>query len=182
LALLTKTAANIAKWKNKAYTGGSALQEAITVRLEPYCDLGLLTKPNPDRYEWQTTDGLHTLWGNWVSLAETDRLLGERFFATFAAARGIVAEEATDEEATSALAAAGEVLKSSLGYSPITDVGLLAGAKLLTEEHRVLELHHTLRLLKSLQKQDPEFVRFTVDRMGALAFVKFLKPAPVYQS
>jgi hypothetical protein len=182
LALLTRTAANIAKWKNKAYTGGSALQEAITVRLEPYCDLGLLTKPNPDRYEWQTTDGLRTLWENWGSLAETDRFLDERFFAAFAAARGIAAEEATDEEATSALAAAGEALKSSLGYSPITDVGLLAGAKLLTEEHRVLELHRTLTLLKSLQKQDPEFVRFTVDRMGALAFVKFLKPAPVYQS
>lgn len=182
LALLTKTSANVAKWKNRTYTGGSALQEAVTVRLEPYCDLGLLTKPNPDRFEWQTTDGLRTLWDNWVSLAETDGFLEERFFSTFAAARGIAAEEASDDEATAALAAAGADLKSSLGYSPITDVGLLAGARLLTEEYRILELRRTLMLLKTLQKQDPEFVRFTVDRMGQMAFVKFLKPAPVYQS
>jgi len=32
-----------------------------------------------------------------------------------------------------------------------------------------------VELLKALQKRDPSFVRFTVDRMGTLAYVKFLK-------
>jgi hypothetical protein len=35
-----------------------------------------------------------------------------------------------------------------------------------------------VELLKALQKRDPNFVRFTVDRMGALAYVKFPKSAP----
>ena len=73
---------------------------------------------------------------------------------------------------------AGNTLQSSLGYSPITDVGLLAGIRLLTEKGRVLELARTTELLKELQKQDPGFVRFTVDRMGVMAHVKFLRSKP----
>ena len=178
LRLLTKTAANIAKWKNKAYTGGSALQETITVRLEPYCDLGLLAKPNQDRYEWRATDALSTLLREWGSLADTDCFLQKRFFGTCAAMREVRVDNADESDAMRALVEAGNSLKSSLGYSPITDVGLLAGARLLTQHHLVLELNRTTELLKSLQKEDPEFVRFTVDRMGRMAYVKFLKSAP----
>ena len=54
-------------------------------------------------------------------------------------------------------------------------MGLLAAARLLTERGLVLELARTTELLKSLQKQDPAFVRFTVDRTGTMAYVKFLK-------
>ena len=64
---------------------------------------------------------------------------------------------------------------STLGYTPLSDVGLLAGARLLIEGHSILELGRTVELFKALQKQDPKFVRFTVDRMGMLAYVKFLK-------
>ena len=39
-------------------------------------------------------------------------------------------------------------------------------------------LETATKLLKKLQKQDPNFVRFTVDRMGTMAHVKFLKPLP----
>ncbi|HEY9073838.1 MAG TPA: hypothetical protein VIN67_06860, partial [Desulfobaccales bacterium] len=69
-------------------------------------------------------------------------------------------------------------LKSTLGYSPIIDVGLLAGIHLLTEKKRILELARTTEILKVWQKRDPDFIRFTVDRMGIMAFVKFLKPTP----
>ena len=178
LALLTKTATSIEQWKGKAYTGGGARQEMVTVRLEPYCDLGLLTKPDRDRYEYAVTPSLRTLVSAWGSAADTEKFLHERFFATFAACRHLTVQAADDHEATEALVKAGEALKSSLGYSPITDVGLLAGVRLLTGSSLVLELARTLDLLKALQKRDPEFVRFTVDRMGIMAYVKFLKAAP----
>ena len=178
LALLNKAAANIEKWKGKAYTGGGARQEAVTVRLEPFCDLGLLKKPNIDRYDYQTTEGLAVLVDRWGEVAKTDELLRHRFFETLAASRGRPLEEASDDEAIQALVEAGNRLKSSLGYSPITDVGLLAGTRLMTERSRRLELARSVELLKALQKQHPGFVRFTVDRMGALAYVKFLTPSP----
>lgn len=177
LALLTKTANSIERWKGKAYTGGGARQEMATARLEPYCDLGFLSKPDRDRYEYAATEPLRTLIHRWGDVRDTEKFLHEYYFTTFAACRGMSVRPADDQEATEALVKAGDSLKSSLGYSPIADVGLLAGVRLLTEKGAVLELARTTELLKTLQKEDPGFVRFTVDRMGVMAYVKFLKAA-----
>jgi hypothetical protein len=178
LAALSKIATNVEKWKGKAYTGSGAREEAIRVRLEPYCDLGLLSKPTRERYDYQTTDVAKVLVDQCGDSQDIEKFLQEEFFATFAACRRIEAAEASDQEAIEALVKAANSLKSPLGYTPITDVGLLAGTRLLRESGRVLELGRTTELLKSLQKQDPTFVRFSVDRMGTLAYVKFLKDAP----
>ncbi|OYV67932.1 MAG: hypothetical protein B7Z74_09020, partial [Deltaproteobacteria bacterium 21-66-5] len=150
----------------------------FTVRLEPFCDLGFLTKPDRDRFEYRTTDRLRNWLGRWQHADGVDDFLQNRFFAALAASHGWPARLADDEQATTALTAAGEDLKSSLGYSPIVDVALLAATRLLTEQKLVLEIGRATDLLKALQKRDPKFVRFTVDRMGTLAYVKFLKPAP----
>jgi hypothetical protein len=178
LSVLGKIAASVANWKGKAYTGSGAREEAIRVRLEPYCDLGLLSKPYREKYEYQTTNAARALVEHCGDFAESEQFLQEGFFTAFAACRAINVKSASDGEAIEALAAAGEALKSSLGYTPIVDVGLLAGTRLLAERKRILELSRTVELLKALQKQDPNFVRFTVDRMGALAYVKFPKGVP----
>lgn len=178
LAMLGKIATNVAKWKGKAYTGSGAREEAIRVRLEPYCDLGLFRKPSREKFEYEPTDSARALISHFGRAADIDAFLQNGFFEAIAACRGIEARSARDDEAIEALAVAGQVLKSTLGYTPLSDVGLLAGARLLTERHCILELGRTVELLKALQKQDPTFVRFTVDRMGTLAYVKFLKPEP----
>lgn len=178
LSMLGKIATTVAKWKGKAYTGSGAREAAIRVRLEPYCDLGLLRKPNREKFEYEPTDSARALISHYGRAVDIDAFLRDGFFEAFAACRGIKARPANDDEAIKALVDAGEVLKSTLGYTPLTDVGLLAGAGLLTERHCTLELGRTVDLLKALQKQDPNFVRFTVDRMGTLAYVKFLKTEP----
>jgi hypothetical protein len=178
LSRLGKIATSIAKWKGKAYTGSGAREEAIRVRLEPYCDLGLLQKPNREKFEYEPTASARALMSHYSRAADIDAFLQNGFFEAIAACRGINARPANDDEAIKALAAAGQALKSTLGYTPLSDVGLLAGTRLLTERHCILELGRTVELLKALQKQDPYFVRFTVDRMGMLAYVKFLKTEP----
>jgi hypothetical protein len=175
LSMLGKIATNVAKWKGKAYTGSGAREEAIRVRLEPYCDLGLLRKPNREKFEYEPTDSARALMSHYGRAADIDAFLQHGFFEAIAACRGIKARPANDEEAIKALTDAGQALKSTLGYTPLSDVGLLAGTRLLIERHSILELGRTVELLKALQKQDPNFVRFTVDRMGMLAYVKFLK-------
>ena len=80
-----------------------------------------------------------------------------------------------------ALVRARETIQDTLGYRPITDVALLAGTLLLAEG-RQLEIAWSVDLLKAIQRQDPSFVRFTVDRMGGLAYVKFLKSSPGAES
>ena len=178
LSMLKKTAASVERWKDKPYTGGGAREKTIKVRLEPFCDLGLLTKPAREKYAYQATKATTRLLDHCARFADTDTFLQQGYFTAFAACRGVEAQPAGDSEATEALARAGEALKSTLGYTPITDVGLLAGTRLLFERGRILEQGRTVELLRTLQKQDPTFVRFTVDRMGALAYVKFLKSAP----
>ena len=177
LDVLEKSAGNIEAWKGKPYTGGGAREESIRVRLEPFCDLGLFTKPDRHRFGYQLTPGFRRLMANWSGL-DTDDFLGSRFFTTLGGIHSLKVEEASDDEARAALQDAGEKLKSTLGYSPILDCSLLAGTRLLFNSQRVLEISRSLDVLKLWQKAAPDIVRFTVDRMGMMAYVKFLKPVP----
>ena len=116
---------------------------------------------------------------NWSDLDSKDDFLEMRYFKTLAGLHRLKARQAKDDEAKKALLEAGQTLKSTLGYSPITDIGLLAGIRLLFQRKRILELSRTRTFLRAWQKEEPNVVRFTVDRMGALAYVKFLQaPAP----
>lgn len=178
LEVLEKIAGNIAEWKGKPYTGSGSREEFVRVRLEPYCDLGLFQKPDRHRFVYKVTPGLRKLMTNWYGLDATDDFLETRFFTTVSGLNKLKVREATDDEAKNALLAAGQTLKSTLGYSPITDVGLLAGIRLLFQQKRILELSKTRTLLRAWQKEAPTVVRFTVDRMGALAYVKFM-PGPL---
>jgi hypothetical protein len=179
LGMLEKVAGSIADWKGKPYTGSGSREEFIRVRLEPYCDLGLFTKPDKHRFAYRATPALRTLITNWHDLEATDDFLEQRFFTTLAGLHRLKARKAKDDEVKKALLEAGQTLKSALGYSPITDVGLLAGIRLLFQQKRILELSWTRTFLRAWQKEEPNLVRFTVDRMGALAYVKFLQvPAP----
>ncbi len=178
LGVLEKIAGNIAEWKGKPYTGSGSREEFIRVRLEPYCDLGLFDKPDRHRFVYKVTPGLRKLMTNWYGLDATDDFLETRFFTTVGSLNKLKVREATDEEAKAAILDAGKALKSTLGYSPITDVGLLAGIRLLFQQKRILELSRTRTLLRAWQKEAPTVVRFTVDRMGALAYVKFIPGPP----
>ena len=174
IGVLERVAGSIAEWKGKPYTGSGAREEFIRVRLEPYCDLGLFSKPDRHRFYYRPTAGLRNLMTNWHGLEATDDFLEGRFFTTLAGLHQLKVREATDEEAKIALLDASQALKSTLGYSPITDVGLLAGIRLVFQQKCVLELNRTRTFLRVWQKEAPDVVRFTVDRMGALAYVKFI--------
>jgi hypothetical protein len=176
LVTLEKVAGRIEEWRGKPYSGSGSREEFVRVRLEPYCDIGLLTKSDRHRFAYQVTPALKTLLKEWKDPEGTDDFLETRFFRTLAKIHGIKARKATDVSSKKALLEAGQTLKSTLKYSPITDIGLLAGIRLLFQSNRILELSRTRTLLREWQKEAPEVVRFTVDRMGALAYVKFLAP------
>jgi len=176
LAQLDKAADNIERWRGKPYTGGGAREENIRARIEPFCDLGLFAKPDRHRFAYKTTSAFKRFMDNWNG-TDIDYFLEHRFFTTLAAMHNIVVRTANESEARAALNHAGEALKSTLGYSPIRDCSLLAGIKLLFEDHGVLELGASHDILRAWQKEAPETVRFTVDRMGELAYVKWVKSA-----
>jgi len=175
ISVLEKIAANIAEWRGRPYSGSGSREEFIRVRLEPYCDLGLLTKPDRHRFSYRTTAAMRDMMINWHGLEATDEFLEGQFLSTLARVYKLKVREANDHEVKKALLDAGRALKSTLGYSPITDVGLLAGIGLLFQHKRILELGRTRAFLRAWQKEAPGVVRFTVDRMGTLAYVKFIE-------
>jgi len=175
LAHLEKVAGTIASYRDRNYSGTTAREVSIRVRLEPFCDVGLLTKTDRHRFVYQFTPALKKLMADWGSLENTDNFLQNHFFTTLSNSYNLVVTQASEEDAHSALQQAGIELSSAIGYSPIKDCALLAGIRLLFTQLKVLELGRSHQILLAWQKEAPSFVRFTVDRMGGLAYVKFLK-------
>jgi hypothetical protein len=177
LAHLEKVAGTIERYRNRNYSGTTAREVSIRVRLEPFCDVGFFKKPDRHRFTYQLTPAFHRFMDSWSSLEATDAILRGKFLRTLAGIHGLKSVNANEEEARSALKTAGEELQSTLGYTPITDCSLLAGIRLLFSENKILEPDRSYETLRAWQKESPESVRFTVDRMGELAYVKWVKSA-----
>lgn len=180
LDVLEQSAESIARQRNaKQYTGGSAREEASRLRIEPGADIGLFNKPTPARYEYT-----FSLPGRvWVSAlagvedsAAVELFLSGRFFTTAAAAWEITAQPAdAEQEMIPALYHAWKAIASSSGYAPIEELALLAGITSLLEKGLLMEHTVARQALIDFQKANPYTMRFTVDRLGKLAHVRFME-------
>ncbi|MCM8790054.1 MAG: hypothetical protein NC916_03450 [Candidatus Omnitrophica bacterium] len=169
------TADKIEKRKYIKKAAKDILLHSVTPRLEPFVDLGLLSKPDPFNYRYQITDATRAFFEQLISSESIDHFLNQSFFQAANKAFAINAEHRADRETILPLIQkAYTVLKSPLGYAPILEVSLLAGIYSITEMGTYFELSESLDSLKSLQKEKPDLVRFNVDRWGALSFVKFI--------
>lgn len=172
---LVDTADKIEAVKRNPNPGGKNPREhAITVRLEPFVDLGLLFKPDPFAYRYQVTDTIRTFFEPLINAESIDRFLHHSFFEATNKAFDLNGEHRKDRETIlPAIQKAYTVLKSPLGYVPILEVALLAGIYSITESGSYFEISEVTDTLRALQKERPELVRFNVDRWGTLTVVKF---------
>lgn len=171
---LLDTAGKIEEWKGKPYSGKGAREHAITPRLEPVVDLGLLSKPDPFAYRYQVTDATRKSFEPLINAESIDYFLHHSFFEAANKAFNLNAEHRTaGETILPAIQKAYVILKSPLGYVPILEVTLLAGIYSIIGSGYYFEISEATDMLKALQKERPELVRFNVDRWGALTFVKF---------
>lgn len=182
LVVLEKSAESIATARAKTdYAGGSAREESVRPRLEPYVDIGLFKKPQKMRYEYALSD----VGRRWVEAFNGDEdssvieeFLIHRFFHTAAHAWQIEARDLTEpDEIVPYLRRAAKVISSAGGYSPIEELSLLCGIWALLDDQRVIELGTARKALIAYQKAHPYQVRFTVDRSGALAHARFMDEA-----
>jgi hypothetical protein len=171
---LLDTADKIERRKEQRATSKDILIHSITPRLEPLVDLGLLSKPDPFAYRYQVTDTTRAFFEPLINSKSIDYFLQNSFFETVNKAFNLNAEHRTGRETTlPAIQKAYVILKSPLGYVPILEVTLLAGIHSIIESGYYFEISEATDMLKALQKERPELVRFNVDRWGALTFVKF---------
>lgn len=161
--------------RNPSPGGKNAREHAITPRLEAFVDLGLLSKPDPFAYRYQITDATKTFFESFINSESIDHFLYHSFFEASNKAFNLKKEHLSNRGTIlPAIQKTYTVLKSPIGYVPILEVCLLAGIYSVTETGAYFELSESINMLKSLQKEKPELVRFNVDRWGDLAFVKFV--------
>jgi len=172
---IEKTIERLKRVQGKPPTGGGGVRhETIAVRLEPFVDLGLLAKPDPFAYRYQVIDATRTFFEPLINAESIDYFLHHSFFESASKAFNLNAEHRTGRETIlPAIQKAYVILKSPLGYVPILEVCLLAGIYSIIESGYYFEIFEATDMLKALQKERPELVRFNVDRWGALTFVKF---------
>jgi len=172
---LLDTSNKIERWTKAKPTGSKdILMESVTPRLEPFVDIGLLSKSAPFAYRYQINDATRAFFGPMINAGSIDHFLHHSFFEATNKAFSLNGDHRTDRETIlPTIQKAYNVLKSPLGYVPILEVALLAGIYSITEVGTFFEISEVTDTLKSLQKERPELVRFNVDRWGALTFLKF---------
>jgi len=172
---LLDTADKIERWTKVKRTGGKdILTDSITPRLEPLVDLGLLSKPDSFVYRYQINDATKRFFDSFINPESIDHFLQHSFFDAINRAFSLEGKNQKERDMIlSKIQKAYNVLKSPLGYVSILEVCLLAGIRSITENEGYFEISECINILKSLQKERPELVRFNVDRWGVLTFVKF---------
>jgi len=172
---LLDTANKIEAVKQKPFPGGKNPREhAITVRLEPFVDFGLLFKPDPFAYLYQITDRTKYFFESIIHSEDIDYFLNHSFFDISNEVFDIKGKHKNNREIIMpAMLKAYNILKSPLGYASILEVSLLSGIYSIIEKGFYFEIFEAIDTLKAIQKEKPEIVRFNVDRWGVLTFVKF---------
>lgn len=177
LQRLLSTASNVEKWKGKPYTGKGAREESITVRLEPLVDIGLLEKKDPCAYKYHLSLPGKAFFHFFTASDDIDSFLGKYFFHSLNSSFKLGAKTTTNSNfILNQLYQSYDSLKSPWGYAPLTDVALLAGINSLADKKVYFEINDAIALLKTFQKQQPEAIRFNINRMGKLAYVEFIIP------
>ena len=182
LLVLEKSADSITRARqSEKYTGGSARENSVRVRLEPFADIGLFCKPDPFKYEYGFCDAGRT-WAEALANTETSQAIGDflanRFFTTAAAAWAIPAQPiSASEEIVPHLQRASKAIKSPGGYAPIEELALVSGIEGLLVHGVIIEPEIARKAIIAYQKDHPYEVRFTVDRMGVLAHARFVDPS-----
>lgn len=163
------------------YAGGTAREHSSRPRLEPYVDIGLISKPDPLKYEYILNPIGHT-WAQATIGVETSQdvgsFLASRFFTTAANAWEITAQPIyKPEDIVPHLQRAWKAISSASGYAPIEEIAVVAGIEGLLHHNVIIEHAIAKQALITHQKANPYMVRFMADRFGVLAHVKFLETA-----
>jgi hypothetical protein len=147
---------------------------SVTCRLEPLADLGLLEKPDPFAYKYRIAPSARTFFERLSAAESADAFAEWEFFAACRDAYSLDAERTDDEDCILAsLYQAFLELKSPVNFAPVVDTALLASIRSILEHDCFFEVGQALELLKRTQKERSDLLRFGVDRMGALTYVKF---------
>ncbi len=172
---LEKTIEKLKKIRGKASTGGGGIRhEIIAIRLEPFVDIGLLLKNDPFEYKYIITDSTKIFFKELINAESIKYFLDNVFFHATNDALNLNKKYNTNiKDVLPSVKKAYDVLKSPLGYVPILELALLSTIYSINDNDYFFEIVDLINLLKYIHKENPLLIRFNVDRLGNLTFVKF---------
>lgn len=175
LKKLLEMAGVIELWKDREYKGKGARDETITVRLEPLVDLGILIKDDPFSYRYRLSPIGRRLMAQ-LTKNDNEQDIKSQFFTHIIDAYSLGLEKISDDaERLHFIYESYFLLKSPLGYAPINDVMLLGILLAIEAKRGYFEIEEGMQTARTIQQKYPRLVRFNVDRMGRLNFIKFEK-------
>ena len=171
-AQLADTASAIRARQGKSY-GKTVREQTVTPRLEPFVDIGILTKTAEYSYEYRFTpegrDFFCNMKGRWTS---SFSWFGKEAANVFGYGDRKVS---SDSEVLRLLYSAWGDIKSHLGYSPISETLLLGLIHSLEGDAGWFDLGEAYDILRTAQKEVPGLLRFNMDRYGRLSVVRFMR-------
>lgn len=178
LMRLDELAAEIDKPREsgKRWGGGRPPDQTATVRLEPYVDLGLITKLSRSAYHYRISGTQREFFDAVVSADDADGFLDRALFGTYLKGVGITPSVPSDDVIWERIVEAYRTLRSPLGFAAFREVAVLAIARLLDEgAGSFFEVADAVRLLRAKRAEDPRALRFGVARGGALTYMKLVE-------
>lgn len=177
LANLQGTASSVQEWARTSNPSLGAWKHAVRFRLEAMVDLGWLSKREKHKYKYEFTK-IAMSWIPKLSFEDArdvDEFLRQEFAPLVATTYYEDSAHMLDQTAiVEAAFRAWKRLRGAQGYLPIDELALFSVILLLDEKRRYFGFDQAKTSLLELQKKRPDLLRFTVDKRGALAHVKFL--------
>jgi hypothetical protein len=146
--------------------------QAILPRLEPFVDCGLLKRANRQSNIYETAGNTRLFIDNLNQSSSVDKFLSDSLAVNTAALLGLEYENNL-ELVPSYVARSYNLLKSGFGYCSIRDLAILAVAYSMGDGLGIFEIGDVEQAILNFYRKHGTSVRFTKNRQGNLALVKF---------
>jgi hypothetical protein len=157
----------------RTWGGGRPRDQAATVRIEPYVDLGLVTKGSRSAYGYRLKGHQRRFFEELATAPSVPDFLDTALIAGYLRGLAGKPEPIDEDEIWLRVRAAYDRLRSGLGYASLKEVVLLAIASLLDERRdRYFELRDGITVIRSQQQRDPRSVRLGVARTGEVTYMR----------
>lgn len=183
IARLREWATEIAKPRGsgKHWGGGRPPEQLATLRLEPFVDLGFISRCDRTSYRYRLSDAQQQFFRGLANTDSVESYARESLVGSWVRARGETRMPEHDDAAIWAYVCdAYEHLRSRLGFAPFIEVVLLAVGRMIDDHPtRYFEMQQGIDVITEIRRRRPKAVRLTISRDGTLTYMKLTEPRRV---
>jgi hypothetical protein len=152
--------------------GARPPDQTSTVRLEPYVDLGLITRTSRFDYRYELSEDQSSFFTSMQGEVSMHDWIADSLVGCYVKVRSPALTPICPLDQFDVLRESWQELRSQMGYASISEALLLANAKLIDRGAGFFEMAAGHAALRDLHRQKPKSIRFTMARGGAVSYFK----------